>query len=264
MFASAIRVRVPAAWARARPRPRAPSGSRGGARRWCPWPSWAPAAAAWSSSRSLAFDIASLRASSIRVSALLTEKPRPLIWLAPGPKVPSRISPSRFTSPHGQMHPSSTIAQPRRWPTQAQRLLAPCRDADEALAQLVTVGRHRRPVASRSRPQAAAPCDSKFLSEPCPTEAFRGAGEGCYRSPPGWPAGPVAQWLEPAAHNRLVAGSSPAGPTKSRQAQGVSRGAERPTGATQTSSGTQSESEPVQPQALSALLLVDAKPGHYH
>ena len=27
------------------------------------------------------------------------------------------------------------------------------------------------------------------------------------------PIGPVAQWLEPAAHNRLVAGSSPAGPT---------------------------------------------------
>jgi hypothetical protein len=26
-------------------------------------------------------------------------------------------------------------------------------------------------------------------------------------------AGPVAQWLEPAAHNGLVAGSSPAGPT---------------------------------------------------
>jgi hypothetical protein len=25
--------------------------------------------------------------------------------------------------------------------------------------------------------------------------------------------GPVAQWLEPAAHNRLVAGSNPAGPT---------------------------------------------------
>jgi len=25
--------------------------------------------------------------------------------------------------------------------------------------------------------------------------------------------GPVAQWLEPAAHNGLVAGSSPAGPT---------------------------------------------------
>jgi hypothetical protein len=29
----------------------------------------------------------------------------------------------------------------------------------------------------------------------------------------GKPEGPVAQWLEPAAHNGLVAGSSPAGPT---------------------------------------------------
>ena len=28
--------------------------------------------------------------------------------------------------------------------------------------------------------------------------------------------GPVAQWLEPAAHNGLVAGSSPAGPTISK------------------------------------------------
>ena len=33
-------------------------------------------------------------------------------------------------------------------------------------------------------------------------------------------AGPVAQWLERPAHNRLVAGSSPAGPT--------SHGASRP------------------------------------
>jgi hypothetical protein len=32
----------------------------------------------------------------------------------------------------------------------------------------------------------------------------------------GTPAGPVAQWLEPAAHNGLVAGSSPAGPTSLR------------------------------------------------
>src|SRR5262245_52622457 len=31
------------------------------------------------------------------------------------------------------------------------------------------------------------------------------------RGPQG--AGPVAQWLEPAAHNRLVGGSSPPGPT---------------------------------------------------
>ena len=32
--------------------------------------------------------------------------------------------------------------------------------------------------------------------------------------------GPVAQWLEPAAHNRLVAGSSPAGPTSRHTAAG--------------------------------------------
>src|SRR5258708_40051839 len=31
-------------------------------------------------------------------------------------------------------------------------------------------------------------------------------------------AGPVAQWLEPAAHNGLVAGSSPAGPTNKSMA----------------------------------------------
>ena len=33
------------------------------------------------------------------------------------------------------------------------------------------------------------------------------------RDPRPFAAGPVAQWLEPAAHNGLVAGSSPAGPT---------------------------------------------------
>src|SRR5471030_1885986 len=33
------------------------------------------------------------------------------------------------------------------------------------------------------------------------------------RLPPLAKRGPVAQWLEPAAHNGLVAGSSPAGPT---------------------------------------------------
>jgi hypothetical protein len=31
--------------------------------------------------------------------------------------------------------------------------------------------------------------------------------------------GPVAQWSEPAAHNRLVGGSSPSGPTKIFQYQ---------------------------------------------
>ena len=49
-----------------------------------------------------------------------------------------------------------------------------------------------------------------------------GSGAAGLASPPGiamrtgpvlHPAGPVAQWLEPAAHNGLVAGSSPAGPT---------------------------------------------------
>src|SRR6202789_4161430 len=39
------------------------------------------------------------------------------------------------------------------------------------------------------------------------------------------PAGPVAQWLEPAAHNGLVAGSSPAGPTNQRKAMKVNSGA---------------------------------------
>ena len=40
-------------------------------------------------------------------------------------------------------------------------------------------------------------------------------GVGTVAGRPAWPlaAGPVAQWLEPAAHNGLVAGSSPAGPT---------------------------------------------------
>jgi hypothetical protein len=56
---------------------------------------------------------------------------------------------------------------------------------------------------------------------------LRGGDHPCKRCqhrcrPPCGPpaAGPVAQWLEPAAHNGLVAGSSPAGPTK--QIDGVS------------------------------------------
>src|SRR6266702_487121 len=50
--------------------------------------------------------------------------------------------------------------------------------------------------------------------------ALRDRRSPCKRSPhrcrplrPAAAAGPVAQWLEPAAHNGLVAGSSPAGPT---------------------------------------------------
>ncbi len=41
--------------------------------------------------------------------------------------------------------------------------------------------------------------------------AFRRAGRHANRA-----RGPVAQWLEPTAHNGLVAGSSPAGPTSLR------------------------------------------------
>jgi hypothetical protein len=40
-----------------------------------------------------------------------------------------------------------------------------------------------------------------------------GASTRCRPIPRPHAAGPVAQWLEPAAHNGLVAGSSPAGPT---------------------------------------------------
>ena len=41
----------------------------------------------------------------------------------------------------------------------------------------------------------------------------RGASTVACRPKRQFAAGPVAQWLEPAAHNGLVAGSSPAGPT---------------------------------------------------
>jgi hypothetical protein len=65
------------------------------------------------------------------------------------------------------------------------------------------------------------------LPAPCPCPIPRRATRHCrivshivrgvrtVAPPPyrGSSAGPVAQWLEPAAHNGLVAGSSPAGPT---------------------------------------------------
>jgi hypothetical protein len=41
----------------------------------------------------------------------------------------------------------------------------------------------------------------------------RGQSHRCLSLSRQFAAGPVAQWLEPAAHNGLVAGSSPAGPT---------------------------------------------------
>src|SRR3954464_9752481 len=51
------------------------------------------------------------------------------------------------------------------------------------------------PECSDPRPSVALTADCYIL----PTAALR--------------SGPVAQWLEPTAHNGLVAGSSPAGPT---------------------------------------------------
>lgn len=56
---------------------------------------------------------------------------------------------------------------------------------------------------------AAMACRQKGF----PLEAFEPANCHWFAAA-GRPAGPVAQWLEPAAHNRLVGGSSPSGPTK--------------------------------------------------
>ena len=47
----------------------------------------------------------------------------------------------------------------------------------------------------------------------CGAAVFIVWGSAPLAPPPAAPGGPVAQWLEPAAHNGLVAGSSPAGPT---------------------------------------------------
>src|SRR5262249_10321889 len=64
------------------------------------------------------------------------------------------------------------------------------------------LGRHRR-----SGPPRPWHCTSR----PGPVNEPRTVADRAARGRPA--AGPVAQWLEPAAHNRLVAGSSPAGPT---------------------------------------------------
>jgi hypothetical protein len=59
----------------------------------------------------------------------------------------------------------------------------------------------------------------KACSQPPPRHcriavmAVNDGGTVAGRPPRPFAAGPVAQWLEPAAHNGLVAGSSPAGPT---------------------------------------------------
>src|SRR5437879_5887643 len=50
-------------------------------------------------------------------------------------------------------------------------------------------------------------------------------------------AGPVAQWLEPAAHNGLVAGSSPAGPTSLRSLRELRLGEPVPQMSSEASEG---------------------------
>src|SRR5262249_23293918 len=70
---------------------------------------------------------------------------------------------------------------------------------------------HQRPTCAEIRPP-------QF---PCISRAGRGAiaarGPALYGVRVGLPAperiGPVAQWLEPTAHNGLVGGSNPPGPT---------------------------------------------------
>src|SRR5438067_4819480 len=71
-------------------------------------------------------------------------------------------------------------------------------------------------------------------------------------------AGPVAQWLEPAAHNGLVAGSSPAGPTslRSRSEEGCRAGAHGEGGPLGASYGPASYARP---RGRSVSAVADAK-----
>jgi hypothetical protein len=55
----------------------------------------------------------------------------------------------------------------------------------------------------------------------------KGCPHRCSAASSGTSAGPVAQWLEPAAHNGLVAGSSPAGPTNTSHARTAISGGRR-------------------------------------
>ena len=55
------------------------------------------------------------------------------------------------------------------------------------------------------------------MHQPCEPDAIAARGVALYGVRVGLPAseriGPVAQWLEPTAHNGLVGGSNPPGPT---------------------------------------------------
>ena len=84
-------------------------------------------------------------------------------------------------------------------------------------------------MSSRSRPRLRLDESHIFVRTMPNASIPRGRASGVIEAPPRLAAGPVAQWLEPAAHNRLVAGSSPAGPTSAatrappRRSRGVLR-----------------------------------------
>src|SRR6185369_2777041 len=61
--------------------------------------------------------------------------------------------------------------------------------------------------------EGAQPQDRLHGRKPHLNVSFKGRAAHANRQPLASLLGPVAQWLEPAAHNGLVAGSSPAGPT---------------------------------------------------
>ena len=62
------------------------------------------------------------------------------------------------------------------------------------------------------------------MRQPCEPDAIAARGVALYGVRVGLPAseriGPVAQWLEPTAHNGLVGGSNPPGPTTQSYATG--------------------------------------------
>src|SRR6516165_8911863 len=81
-------------------------------------------------------------------------------------------------------------------------------------AAFQNVARSRRSPEADLRPDSPAPCSVHQSSEP---DAIAARGVALYGVRVGLPAsertGPVAQWLEPTAHNGLVGGSNPPGPT---------------------------------------------------
>ncbi len=95
----------------------------------------------------------------------------------------------------------------------------------------IPVADRRHARADRAHPPcpASAVWSSRFWSRApatcqLPAKFCHCMGRPHRPSPPRPPAGPVAQWLEPTAHNGLVAGSSPAGPTTDAVAEPCPKG----------------------------------------